>query len=378
MTLQILEGKEVVLAVTGSIAAVETVRLAHELRRRGAMVQAVLSGAAARILCPDALTYATGRPAITAITGLVEHVQWCGEGGRADLLLVAPCTANTIGKIACGIDDTPVTTFATTALGSGLPVVVVPAMHETMYRHRAVADNLERLAALGVTVVPPRLEEGRAKIAETEVIVLEAERAVNERPLAGRRVLVTSGPCRETVDDVRVLTTRSTGRMGRALALEAYRRGAEVTVVHADRFPCVRNVPAASAAELREAVLAYGEAGGVDIYVSAAAISDFAPERFPGKLPSGAAATLVLAPLPKVLDEVIARYGPLTIAFKLAEDADAQAGGLLERGAALVVANTPGMMGAAGGTFALHSPHGIRVVEGSKEEVAAAIWSSVP
>ena len=366
------------LAVTGSIAAVETVRLAHELRRRGASVQAVLSGAASRIVSPDALTYATGRPAITAITGLVEHVHWCGEEGRADLLMVAPCTANTIGKIACGIDDTSVTTFATTALGSGVPVVVVPAMHATMYRHPAVAENLARLAALGVTVVPPRLEEGRAKIAETDVIVLEAERAVNERPLAGRRVLVTSGPCREPVDDVRVLTTRSTGRMGRALALEAYRRGAEVTVVHDDRFPCVRNEPASSASELREAVLAYGEADGIDIYVSAAAISDFAPERFPGKLPSGAPAMLALEPLPKVLDEVIALYRPLTIAFKLAEDADAQAGGLLERGAALVVANTPATMGAAGGTFALHSAHGIRIVEGSKEEVAAAIWSSVP
>ncbi len=366
------------LAVTGSIAAVETVRLAHELRRRGALVQAVLSSAASRIICPDALTYATGRPAITAITGMVEHVEWCGEGGRADLLLIAPCTANTIGKIAHGIDDTPVTTFATTALGSGLPVVVVPAMHETMYRHRAVVENLARLEEFGVTAVPPRIEEGRAKIAGNEEIVLEAERAVNEKPLAGRRVLVTSGPCRETVDDVRVLTTRSSGRMGRAIALEAYRRGAEVTVVHADRFPCVRNVPACSAAELREAVLAYGEAGGIDIYVSAAAISDFAPERFPGKLPSGAPATLVLEPLPKVLDEVIARYRPVTIAFKLAEDADAQAAGLLERGADLVVANTPEIMGAAGGTFALHLPHGIRVVEGSKEEVAGAIWSILP
>ena len=365
------------LAVTGSIAAVETVRLAHELRRRGALVQAVLSGAAARIVSPDALTYATGRPAITEITGLVEHVQWCGEGGRADLLLVAPCTANTVGKIACGIDDTPVTTFATTALGSGLPVVVVPAMHETMYRHRAVAENLERLTAYGVTIVPPRIEEGRAKIAANEVIVLEAERAVNPKPLAGRRVLITSGPCCETVDDVRVLTTRSTGRMGRALALEAYRRGAEVTVVHADEFPCVRNVRIVSAGELREAVLAYGEAGGIDIYVSAAAISDFAPERFPGKLASGAPATLALAPLPKVIDEVIARYAPLTVAFKLAEDADAQAGKLLERGASLVVANTPETMGAAGGTFALHSQSTIRVIEGSKEEVAVAIWSSV-
>lgn len=378
MTFQTLAGQSIVLGVTGSIAAVETVRLAHELRRRGATVQAVLSEAAGRIVHPDALTYATGRPAITAISGMVEHVAWCGEEGEADLLLVAPCTANTIGKIARGIDDTPVTTFATTALGSGLPVVVVPAMHGSMYRHRAVAENLDLLRDLGVTVVDPRIEEGRAKIADNAVIMLEAERAVGDGSLSGRRVLVTSGPCREEVDDVRVLTTRSTGRMGRALALEAFRRGADVTVVHADRFPCVTNVHAVTASDLRSAVLAYGEGQGMDIYVSAAAISDFAPERFPGKLPSGAPATLSLHPLPKVIDEVIERFQPVTIAFKLARDADAHAGALLERGAALVVANTPETMGAAAGTFALHSQHGIRVVEGSKEEVAAAIWSSVP
>ncbi|HOT95392.1 MAG TPA: flavoprotein, partial [Methanoregulaceae archaeon] len=188
-----LEGRSIVLAVTGSIAAVETVRLVHELRRRGAEIQAVLSPAATRIVHPDALTYATGRTAITALSGLVEHVTWCGAEGGADLLLIAPCTANTIGKIAHGIDDTTVTTFATTALGSGLPVIVVPAMHETMYRHRAVVENLERLAVLGVGVVPPRIEEGRAKIADTETIILHAERAVNAGPLRGRRVLVTSG-----------------------------------------------------------------------------------------------------------------------------------------------------------------------------------------
>lgn len=374
---QTLEGKTIVLAVTGSIAAVETVRLSHELRRRGAEVQAVLSPAATRIVHPDALTYATGRLAITALSGLVEHVTWCGAKGAADLLLVAPCTANTIGKIANGIDDTAVTTFATTALGSGTPVLVVPAMHETMYRHRAVAENLERLASLGVEVVPPRIEEERAKIADIETIVLRAERAVNACPLRGRRVLVTSGACRETVDDVRVLTTRSSGRMGRAIALEAFRRGAEVTVVHADHFPCVRNIAVESAREMRDAVLSLGETEGIDIYVSAAAVSDFAPVRYSGKIPSGSPATIMLETLPKVLDEVIERYRPTAIAFKLARDADAQAATLLEKGASLVVANTPEAMGASEGTFALHSPRGILEVEGTKEEVAAALWSSV-
>ena len=150
MTLvQTLAGKQIVVAVTGSIAAVEVVKLIHALRRRGAVVQAVMSQAAAGITPPESLTYASGRETITRFSGRVEHVTYCGDGGTADLLLIAPCTANTISKIACGIDDTPVTTFATTALGSGIPVIIVPAMHHSMYRHPAVTEQSAMLRAVG-------------------------------------------------------------------------------------------------------------------------------------------------------------------------------------------------------------------------------------
>lgn len=370
-----LEGKTIVLGVTGSIAAVETVRLAHELRRRGAVVQAVMTAAACGLLHPDALTYATGREAIVRCTGMVEHVLYCGEGGEADLLLVAPCTANTIGKIACGIDDTPVTTFATTALGRGMPVVVAPAMHESMYRHPGVAANLERLRAWGIDIVPPRIEEGRAKIAGIEEIVLHAERALSGRPLAGRRVLITSGACAEAVDDVRVLTTRSTGQMGRALALEAFRLGADVTVIHAGRFPCVRNLPASTAAEMMAAALE--EAPGADYYISAAAISDFLPERAEGKIPSGAARTVRLVPLPKVLDAVLKVFSGTAVAFKLGWDEEARARAMLASGVAMVVTNAPPTMGAAGGDFVMITREKSEQVSGTKEEVAAAIWSAL-
>ena len=225
MTVQTLAGKEIVIGVTGSIAAVETVRLIHALRRKGAVVQPVMSTAAQGIIHPDALTYASGRQTITRLSGMVEHVTYCGDGGSASLLLIAPCTANTIGKIACGIDDTPVATFATTALGSGMPVLVVPAMHHSMYRHPAVTRNIKTLESWGVGFAGPRIGEGKAKIADSDEIVLRCERAILGRPLAGKKVLVTSGACREPVDDVRVLTTRSSGRMGRELALEAFRLG---------------------------------------------------------------------------------------------------------------------------------------------------------
>ena len=124
-----LEGKKIVLGVTGSIAAVETVKLARELLRHGAEVYPVMSEAAAGIISPEALEFATGHRPVTKITGRVEHVALAGIEKPMDILLIAPATANTISKIACGIDDTPVTTFATTAIGSEKKVLIVPAMH---------------------------------------------------------------------------------------------------------------------------------------------------------------------------------------------------------------------------------------------------------
>lgn len=377
-TVQTLEGKQVVIAVTGSIAAVEVVRLIHSLRRCGAVVQAVMSPAATGIISPESLTYASGRPAITHITGMVEHVTYCGDGGSADLLLVAPCTANTISKIACGIDDTPVTTFVTTALGSGMPVLVVPAMHHSMYRHPAVRENLERIRSWGVGIIDPRIEEGKAKIAENETIVLWCERLILGHPLKGRRVLITSGPCREIVDDVRVLTTRSTGLMGRALALEAFRLGADVTVVHHDVFPGITNVQADSAADMREAVHRCFSTGcGADIYISAAAISDFAPHRFKGKIPSGKKTSLELEPLPKLLDEVIRKWAPVTVAFKLGKAPATQSKQLLEKGVCAVLMNPPSTMGSRDGEYILLTAKGHRQLKGDKEAIAHMFWEEM-
>ena len=211
-----------------------------------------------------------------------------------------------------------------------------------------------------------------------EDIVLHAERALLGKPLAGRRVIVTSGPCAEPVDDVRVLTTRSSGRMGREAALEAYRLGAEVTVVHGGTFPCVRNIPAGSAGEMREAVHRIFREVGADIYVSAAAISDFAPRRVPGKIRSGTPVTLDLDPLPKLLDEVLSAYHPAAIAFKLGRDEGAAAAELLARGVRVVVVNAPEALGAEGAAVSILTAAGRTAVEGSKEEVAAALWKALP
>ena len=378
MTLQTLAGKEIVIGVTGSIAAVETVKLIHALRRKGATVQPVMSAAAQGIIHPDALAYASGRETITRLSGGVEHVTYCGDGGSASLLLIAPCTANTIGKIAYGIDDTPVTTFATTAIGSGMPVLVVPAMHHSMYRHPAVTRNIKTLESWGVEIAAPKIEEGKAKIAGIEEIVLRCERAVLGRPLTGKKVLVTSGACHEPVDDVRVLTTRSSGRMGQALALEAYRLGADVTIVHNDNLPCVQNVSIETSGEMREAVGKYLKKGIPYLYISAAAISDFAPGKVDGKIPSGKPVTLNLSPLPKLIDSVLMSKTRV-IAFKIGRSPLPEAKALLARGAWMVVTNTPASMGTAIGSYRIlkgKTKTGIPVT-GTKEDIAARIWQEI-
>lgn len=375
-TVQTLAGKEIVLAVTGSIAAVECVKLIHAFRRKGASVQVVMSSGAAGIVTPDALTYACDRPVITRISGMVEHVTFCGDGGSADLLVIAPCTANTISKIACAIDDTPVTTFATTAIGSGMPVLVVPAMHHSMFRHPGLTENIERLEEWGIRILSPRIEEGKAKIAEIDEIVLEAERAVMGTPLAGKKVLITSGPCKEPVDDVRILTTRSSGMMGKELALQAFRLGADVTIVHGGTIPCVTNINAESAGEMRDAVMnELAIRGGTDIYISAAAISDFTPQQTQGKIRSGKPATISLTPLPKLLDEVMQEYSPFTVAFKIEQKPEAPAKVMLKKGVPVILMNHPDTMGSSSGTYELLTSHGSKKLSGSKEEIAKDVWN---
>lgn len=346
-----LEGVNVVLGVTGSIAAVRTVELAHELRRHGAAVRPVLSSSAHGIVHPWALEFATDHEPVTEITGAVEHVSLCGYDGWADVLLIAPATANTVGKIAAAIDDTPVTTCATTALGADIPIVVAPAMHEPMYDHPGVMDAIERLEEWDVRFVEPRLEEGKAKIAEDEAILLATARATTDSPLAGRQVVVTSGATSEAIDPVRILTNRATGRTGRAVAKACYALGADVVLVHdgAD-VPYARVEAVETASEMLEAVQSH--VAGADALVSAAAISDYTVERSAEKIRSGQDLTLDLHPTPKLLDTVREAHPDLTmVGFKLETGGDdasmiSRARETLQRAdLAFVVANDAGVMG---------------------------------
>jgi len=314
-----LERKKIVLGVTGSIAAVETVKLARELVRRGADVFAVMSRAARKIIHPYSLEFATGKRVITEITGSIEHVNLLGEYGDADLFLIAPCTANTISKIAHGIDDTPVTTFATTALGSGKPVIIVPAMHEAMMRNEAVLENIQKLINMGIEFVQPKIEEGKAKFPDIETICLHVERELYSKEMKGKRVVVTSGPTYEQIDPIRFISNKSSGRMGLEIALELWRRGAEVVHVTSKpsgmNLPNYREIKVWSVRDMMKAVL-YEIEKGCDLFVSSAAASDFLVDAETKKIKTAPELVLKLKESPKIIKEVRKIYSGPIIGFK--------------------------------------------------------------
>ncbi|MGB7532439.1 MAG: bifunctional phosphopantothenoylcysteine decarboxylase/phosphopantothenate--cysteine ligase CoaBC [Halobacteriota archaeon] len=316
-----LSGKSIVLGVTGSIAAVKTVELARELIRHGADVYGVMSEAATEIIHPYTLHYATGHDVITKLMGNIEHVEFLGMEGSADLFIIAPCTANTLNKIAGGVSDTPVTAFATTAFGSGIPIIVVPAMHETMYKNPILTANRDKLRKLGVTVLGPRFDEGLAKIDSAEDIILAVERVLSPKKLAGKRILITGGPTIEPIDPIRILTNRSSGRTGIELAKEAYKQGAEVTLVHSKELNLeegIKEVKVETAREMIDTCVTELREGkekeeGYDVLISSAAISDFTADSSETKILSGEDFYLHLVPTGKLIDEVKREFPELVI-----------------------------------------------------------------
>ena len=328
-----LDGRRIVLAVSGSIAAVKAVELARELIRHGADVVPVMSDAATRILHPDALEFATGHKPITRLSGQVEHVALLGKvPERADLLLVAPATGNTVAKMALGIDDGPVTTMATVALGSGVPIVVAPAMHQVMLDQPILDAHRKSLTKLGVTWIEPTRAENKAKLADPEAIAEHVmHRLANDPakpgPLAGQRALVVSGATAEPLDPVRVLTNLSSGQSGHLIATELARLGADVTLWqgHATR-PVPghlegRTVRFATHADLMRLARGKGVPAFQHIWMPAA-IGDYGAKPAKGKIPSGQSAlTLELGPLPKVA-EALRKAAPKAtlVAFKAESD----------------------------------------------------------
>lgn len=378
-----LKGRKVVLGITGSIAAVECVKLCRDLIRHGADVHVVMSKDARTIVHPYALEFASGRPVTTEIDGRVQHVSFCGDvPDRADLLLIAPATANTISKVACGIDDTPVTTFATTALGTGIPVIIVPAMHASMIRHKAVMDNIERLKALGVHVVEPRMEESKAKMPDIDHIVSCAIQVVGKNDLKGERVLVIAGATEEPVDDIRVVTNRSSGETGVEIARAAYERGASVDLWMGR---CDIDVPSffrTTRYSTFKELAALVDKLDHDVAFFPAAVSDYSPEKTDGKMPSdNDSITVTLKRNPKLIDRMRAK---VVVGFKAQARMDetalvSEARRLLDRSkCSLVVANKIEDVHRGGTKVVVVGGGGEpRHIEGTKAQVADRILDIV-
>ncbi|HQM67205.1 MAG TPA: bifunctional phosphopantothenoylcysteine decarboxylase/phosphopantothenate--cysteine ligase CoaBC [Methanomassiliicoccales archaeon] len=373
----LLKGRTIVLGITGSIAAVESFDLARDLMRHGARVVPVLTPEAQRLVTPCSLAFATGQEPIVELDGRAQHVSLLGDvQGRADLLLIAPATANTICKIACGIDDTPVTTMASVALGSGVPIVIAPAMHGAMFNNPMVAEGIERLRSAGVGFVGPRMEGRKAKIADREETVHAVIRRLSPGLMKGRRVLVIGGSSAEGIDDMRIVTNRGTGETAVALALAAYHEGAD-TELWMGR--CTVPLPAFLRIRRFEAVgdlLEMVKEVDHDLVLVPAALSDFTFDRERGKLPSEAKATaLQLKSVPKVLPSLKERC-PKVIGFKAEsglgeEGLIAEARASLKRyGLAAVAANDLKDVRPGSTRIVLVKARGRKVLEGSKADVA--------
>lgn len=289
--MSILSGKQIVLGVTGSIAAYKAADLASKLTQAGARVDVILSTAAEKFVTPLTFQSVTGRRAYTDndLWGNEAHVLHVGLGHAADLLVIAPCTANTLAKLAHGQADTLLTV---TALASQAPLVLAPAMDGGMYDHPATQENLDTLRKRGAYVIEPAEGHlasgltGVGRLPETPALIGHIRLILGRRGLlAGKRVLVTAGGTQEPLDPVRVLTNRSSGRQGYALAQAALDAGAQVTLI---TTPTALTPPVGAevvrvetAKQMLEAVLK--EFPECDALVMAAAVADFRPKNQAGQ-----------------------------------------------------------------------------------------------
>ncbi|MDO8340131.1 MAG: bifunctional phosphopantothenoylcysteine decarboxylase/phosphopantothenate--cysteine ligase CoaBC [Candidatus Burarchaeum sp.] len=391
----VLAGKKVVLGVCGSVAAVKAPGIARTLMRRGAEVVCVMSPGSEHFIGAGLMHWATGNDVIMGITGKTEHVELFGSKkgedceGCADLLLIAPATFGTVGRIANGMEHGAVDLMAACTLGAGIPVMIAPAMHESLYKNQMFSENVRKLEACGVKFVPPRLEGGKAKIAMPDEIAAFVGREIGKGAgaLKGKRIVVTAGATREFIDGVRFISNPSTGRMGVEVAKKAWQMGAEVTLVagHLDvevpRY--VKKLDAGTVEEMADAV----KSCKAEAYVLAGAPGDFEVGGGvrKGKMDSKKAAELKLKPTPKIADSVKKWHpGAKLVVFK----AESEAAGLEEKarkrmkecGADLAVANVVGGgrgFGEVKSEVLLIGRQGSKKVIGTKAEIAGALLAEL-
>jgi phosphopantothenoylcysteine decarboxylase/phosphopantothenate--cysteine ligase len=357
----VLLGRRVLVGVTGGIAAYKACILTRLLRLRGAQVRVVMTRSAERFVGPATFAALSDHRVYTDLFEEEPGVLHIRLAHEADVVVVAPATANVIAKLAFGIADDLLTSTLLEARG---PFVLAPAMHTGMWENDATRSNVATLVERGARIVGPSHgslaagDEGIGRMSEPEAILAAVEELLARgRDLAGRRVVVTAGPTWEPIDPVRFIGNRSTGRMGFAVAAEAFGRGADVTLVvgpgtiEPPEGPAVVSVTTAE--EMRDAVLRAAE--GADAVVMAAAVADFRPETTAGSKikKEGGAPELRLVPTPDILAELGARGGERVLVGFAAETDDVEAEGrrkLERKGVDLLVANEVGREGTGFGS----------------------------
>ncbi|MBI1663759.1 MAG: bifunctional phosphopantothenoylcysteine decarboxylase/phosphopantothenate--cysteine ligase CoaBC [Nitrosopumilus sp.] len=303
-----LTGKKIVLCVAGSVAAYKAIELARLLMRHGADITCVASGAVTKLIQPDYFKWATGNDVITKLTGKLEHIK-LADYNQSDLVIVYPATANTLGKLANGIDDTPISTVLTVGFGSKIPILMCLAMHESMYDNSAVKKNIEFLKNK-IQFLSPQMIEGKAKAPEPEdVLEFVLKKFGFSSVLQNKKILMTAGPTIEYIDPVRVITNLSSGKTGVLLASELISAGAKVTLIYGPgnekppRGAKIINVATnkemfdATKKELKKKY---------DIVIMAAAASDYTPENTSkSKIKSNKKSlTIRLKKAPKIINQV--------------------------------------------------------------------------
>ena len=303
-----LTGKKIVLCVAGSVAAYKSIELARLLMRHGGNVKCVMSNASTKLIKPDYMKWATGNNVITKLTGNMEHIDLV-DYKRSDLVIVYPSTANTLGKLATGIDDTPISTILTVAFGSKIPIIMGLAMHRSMYENAAVRKNIAFLEKK-VDFVSPNMIEGKAKAPEPEdVLHFILTKFGQSKILKGKKVLMTAGPTIEKIDPIRIITNHSTGKTGVLLASELVSAGAKVTLVYGPGITeppkGAKIIPVQTVTDMFNEVKKQMKKK-FDIIILAAAASDYIPKnKYSKKIKSTRnSLTIELKKAPKIIDHI--------------------------------------------------------------------------
>ncbi|MCZ6625092.1 MAG: bifunctional phosphopantothenoylcysteine decarboxylase/phosphopantothenate--cysteine ligase CoaBC [Deltaproteobacteria bacterium] len=317
--------KTVVLGVSGGIACYKAVELVRLLVRHGFTVQVIMTRGATEFVTPLTFQTLSGRSVATETFSLTQEseIGHINLADQADLFVIAPATANVIGKIAAGIADDLLTTVV---MVTQAPVLIAPSMNIHMYENPILQENIHKLKGLGYHFMEPAEGylacgyEGKGRLPEPQDIVEEIQRLFKKKDLAGERLLITAGPNHEPLDPVRYISNRSSGKMGYALARQAVRRGAEVTLISGPTSltpPAgVRLILVLTAADMRQAVLK--EFPSATSVLMAAAVADYHPEKFTAKkIKRGEASIqLKLTPNPDILGELgMRKRGQILIGF---------------------------------------------------------------